>query len=96
MNIWPNGENIHPLRRVKWGIDPTHSRLHLGHLVSIRALKSVSVGREITIVIGSCTARLGDPSGQNATRPTLSEALVRQNAEAITSQLRDVCKFPFR
>lgn len=94
--IWPENENIHPLRRVKWGIDPTHSRLHLGHLVHLRKLASIAQGREITIVIGTCTARLGDPTGQNATRPVLSEAIVKQNSEAIVAQLRKLCKFQFR
>lgn len=96
MKIWPENESIHPLRRVKWGIDPTASRLHLGHLASLRLLQSIAKGRELTIVIGTLTARLGDPTGVNKTRPILSESVVRQNAEAIKEQLKRVCKFEFK
>lgn len=58
---------------VKLGIDPTSPDVHLGFTVQLRKLKQFQdLGHQVIIIIGSFTAMLGDPSGQNITRPQLS------------------------
>ena len=59
--------------KVKFGIDPTGSDLHLGHAVPIRKLKQFQdLGHEPIFLIGTFTARIGDPTGKSETRKMLS------------------------
>lgn len=76
----------HPLR-VKFGIDPTRDRLHLGHFVPLRVARKLQErGHELDLILGTLTAQLGDPSGQDKTRPILTEEEVKQNAEKLLEQ----------
>jgi tyrosyl-tRNA synthetase len=69
--------------RVKLGLDPTRPDIHLGHTVVLRALHRYQQhGHQAVLIIGDWTARIGDPSGQNVTRPQLSKDEV--NAAATT------------
>lgn len=69
---------------VKFGIDPTANRLHLGHLIPLKILKQFqSKGNNIVLIIGDFTATLGDPSGKDATRPILTLNATRQNAQEL-------------
>jgi len=69
--------------RVKLGLDPTKPDLHLGHTVPLRALRRYQEhGHQAVLIIGDWTARIGDPSGQNVTRPQLTKEEV--NAAATT------------
>jgi tyrosyl-tRNA synthetase len=69
--------------RVKLGLDPTKPDIHLGHTVPLRALRRYQEhGHQAVLIIGDWTARIGDPSGQNVTRPQLTKAEV--NAAATT------------
>ena len=62
---------------VKLGLDPTAPDLHLGHAVVLRKLQAfVDAGHKVVLVIGSFTARIGDPSGRNELRPPLTTACV--------------------
>ena len=55
--------------RIKLGVDPTAPDLHLGHLVVLRKLRTFQdLGHQVEFIIGDFTARIGDPSGQSATR----------------------------
>src|SRR3989344_8540278 len=66
--------------RVKLGIDPTSPDLHLGHAVVLRKLREFrKLGCEIRLVIGYFTARIGDPSGRDKTRPQLTEEKIAEN-----------------
>jgi tyrosyl-tRNA synthetase len=66
--------------RVKYGIDPTAPELHLGHTVPIKKLKDFQdIGHKILFLIGDFTARIGDPTGRNETRPILSIKQIREN-----------------
>lgn len=77
--------------RVKFGIDPTRDRLHLGHFVPLRVAREMQEqGHDLHLILGTITAALGDPSGQDKTRPILSENEVRQNAEALLKQVEQV------
>jgi len=66
--------------RVKLGIDPTKSDIHLGHTVILRKLKQFQdAGHKIILIIGDFTAQIGDPSGQSAERQPLTEKEVKYN-----------------
>jgi tyrosyl-tRNA synthetase len=87
--VFPENSDVTPRKRVKFGIDPTFPRLHLGHLVPLRLVKKMKAdGHDVTIVLGTFTAQLGDPSGREKARPILSEDEVLQNASHITVQVR--------
>ncbi len=74
--------------RIKAGFDPTAPDLHLGHTVLINKLKHFQdLGHTILFLIGDFTAMIGDPTEKNATRPPLSEADVKKNAETYTRQI---------
>lgn len=74
--------------RVKAGFDPTAPDLHLGHVVLLEKLRQIQVlGHKIVLIIGDFTARIGDPTGRNVTRPPLSAAEVARNAATYTSQV---------
>ena len=74
--------------RVKFGIDPTASDLHLGHAVPIRRLRMFQdCGHTAVLIIGDFTAMLGDPSGKSATRPQLSKDEVDEYAQTYLAQV---------
>lgn len=80
-------EKGRPLR-VKAGFDPTAPDLHLGHTVLINKLKQFQdLGHEVLFLIGDFTAMIGDPTGKSATRPPLSEAEIKKNAQTYTAQV---------
>ena len=83
-------KNNKPLR-VKLGFDPTAPDLHLGHVVVLKQVKVFQdLGHLPVIVIGDFTARIGDPTGRNKTRPPLSREDIDANAKTYLSQLSKV------
>jgi tyrosyl-tRNA synthetase len=89
--IFPEGSDIGKQKRVKFGIDPTSNRLHLGHLVPLRIVKQfIKEGKDVTIVLGTFTAQMGDPSGKDKTRPILSREEVENNAKEILEQVTKI------
>jgi tyrosyl-tRNA synthetase len=81
------GRNGRPLR-IKLGIDPTGSDIHLGHSILFRKLRAFQdAGHTAVLIIGDFTARIGDPTGKSATRVQLSAAAVEANAETYLVQL---------
>src|SRR5438309_7097494 len=73
--------------RVKLGLDPTRPDLHLGHTVVLRALRRYQEhGHQAVLIIGDWTARIGDPSGQNVTRPQLTKEEVEAAATTYLEQ----------
>jgi tyrosyl-tRNA synthetase len=77
--------------RVYFGIDPTGSKLHLGHAVPLRKLKAFAdFGHEVILVVGSFTAMIGDPSGQNTTRESLTKTQVEKNYQTYKKQVAQV------
>ena len=74
--------------RIKLGIDPTGSDIHLGHSILFRKLRAFQdAGHTAVLIIGDFTARIGDPTGKSATRVQLSAAEVEANAETYLVQL---------
>ena len=73
--------------RVKLGLDPTRPDIHLGHTVVLRALRRYQEhGHQAVLIIGDWTARIGDPSGQNVTRPQLTKEEVTAAARTYLDQ----------
>lgn len=73
--------------RVYCGYDPTSTDLHLGHTISMRKLRQFQdLGHEVTFLIGSYTALVGDPSDKNKARPVLTEEQVQANALTYAEQ----------
>ena len=73
--------------RVYCGYDPTSTDLHLGHTITMRKLRQFQdLGHEITFLIGSYTALVGDPSDKNKARPILTENQVAHNAQTYAEQ----------
>ena len=73
--------------RVYCGYDPTSTDLHLGHTITMRKLRQFQdLGHEITFLIGSYTALVGDPSDKNKARPILTEEQVAHNAQTYAEQ----------
>jgi tyrosyl-tRNA synthetase len=74
--------------RVKLGIDPTGSDIHLGHSILFRKLRAFQdAGHTAVLIIGDFTARIGDPTGKSSTRVQLDAAAVEANAETYLVQL---------
>ena len=74
--------------RVKLGIDPTGSDIHLGHSILFRKLRNFQDnGHTAVLIIGDFTAKIGDPTGKNKTRVQLTEDQVNLNAKTYLKQL---------
>jgi len=73
--------------RVYCGFDPTHVDLHLGHTIPMRKLRQFQdLGHDVTFLIGSYTALVGDPSDKNKARPILTEEQVTINSRTYAEQ----------
>jgi tyrosyl-tRNA synthetase len=73
--------------RIKLGCDPTRPDLHLGHSVILRKLRQFQdLGHHAILIIGDFTALIGDPSGQNKTRPPLTSEEINMNAKSYLEQ----------
>lgn len=72
---------------VKLGCDPSRPDLHLGHSVVLRKLTQFQqLGHQAILIIGDFTGMIGDPSGRNVTRPSLSLEETRKNGESYLDQ----------
>jgi tyrosyl-tRNA synthetase len=77
--------------RVKLGLDPTASDIHLGHTVVLQKLREFQdAGHTVVLIIGDFTARVGDPSGRSATRPMLSGEEIDAHARTYVEQASKV------
>ena len=96
MQIVPMDELKKKLERgvplnIKLGVDPTSPDLHLGHAVPLRKMRQFQdLGHKVTLIIGSGTALIGDPSGRDSTRPPLTEEQVEVNAKTYVEQAMKV------
>jgi len=73
--------------RIKLGLDPTSADIHLGHTVVLRKMRQFQdLGHRAVLIIGDYTARIGDPTGQNSTRPMLSDEQIEENAKTYFEQ----------
>ena len=105
--IFPSGEGMNadenleqrilqsdrPLR-IKMGIDPTGSDIHLGHSIPVRKMRSFQdAGHTAVLIIGDFTARIGDPTGKSEVRKQLTEEQVKLNAQTYLEQVRPILDF---
>jgi len=73
--------------RIKLGLDPTSPDIHLGHTVVLGKMRQFqNLGHKAVLIIGDYTARIGDPSGQDTTRPMLSPQQIEENAKTYFQQ----------
>jgi tyrosyl-tRNA synthetase len=73
--------------RVKLGMDPTAPDIHVGHVVQLRQVRKFQdLGHKAVLIIGDYTARVGDPSGANKTRPMLTPEQIQANAKTYFEQ----------
>jgi tyrosyl-tRNA synthetase len=92
VDVLPEGRLVEQLAegrplRVKFGVDPTSPDIHLGHAVVLTKLRAFQdAGHTVVLIIGDYTARVGDPSGRDTTRPVLSAEEVEANADTYLEQ----------
>jgi tyrosyl-tRNA synthetase len=92
VDVLPEGQLARQLElgrplRVKFGVDPTSPDIHLGHCVVLTRLRAFQdAGHTVVLIIGDFTARVGDPSGRDTTRPVLSPEEVAENARTYQEQ----------
>ncbi len=80
--------------RVKLGIDPTGSDIHLGHSIPFRKLRAFQdAGHTAVVIIGDFTAQIGDPTGKSEVRKQLTPEQVQANAKDYLEQLRPILDF---
>ena len=80
------GKESRPLR-VKLGLDPTAPDIHLGHTVVMHKMRQFQdLGHKAVLILGDYTARIGDPSGANVTRPMLEAQQIEANARTYFDQ----------
>lgn len=73
--------------RIKFGIDPTGSDLHLGHLVPLRKLAEFQkLGHHIVLLFGTFTGKIGDPTGKDKMRQPLTNAEIDENMKTYLNQ----------
>lgn len=76
---------------IKCGFDPTSPDLHLGHMVLLKKLKDFQdFGHKIVIIFGTFTARIGDPTDKNKTRPQLTIDEIKSNTAQFAEQIYKV------
>lgn len=78
---------------VKFGADPTRPDLHLGHAVALRKMREFQdLGHKVIFLIGDATSKIGDPTGQDKTRPVMTDAEIKKNAATYVKQASKVLK----
>lgn len=91
--VIPEGDLLRKLRRgkplrVKFGIDPTSTSVHVGNGIPLWNLRRLQdLGHQAVLIIGDYTALVGDPSGKDKTRPMLTPAKVEENVATWMAQL---------
>lgn len=73
------------------GFDPTAQSLHVGHLTTLRMLRIFrDFGHTVIPVIGEFTAKVGDPTGRDETRPVLTDDMIKRNSDGIAGNIMSV------
>ena len=73
--------------RVKLGCDPTAKDIHLGHTVVLNKCRQLqNMGHHVQFLIGDFTALIGDPTGKNKTRESISKDAIDENAKTYQEQ----------
>ncbi len=73
--------------QVKLGCDPSRPDLHLGHSVVLIKLRHFQdLGHQAILIIGDFTGIIGDPTGKNKTRPSLTLEETKINGKTYFDQ----------
>lgn len=76
------------------GIDPTSTKLHLGHAVSLRKLNFFAKkGHNVVFLIGDFTALIGDTSDKDSERPALTSQEIDENFKMYKKQAEKLVDF---
>ena len=79
---------------VYFGIDPTSTKIHLGHTVPLRKLQQFAdLGHNVTFLIGDFTALIGDTSDKDSERPALTFSQIEENFQTYKKQAEKVLDF---
>jgi tyrosyl-tRNA synthetase len=79
---------------IYFGIDPTGTRIHLGHAVPIRKLQAFAdLGHHVTFLIGDFTALIGDTSDKESERPAITHEQIEENFQTYKRQAEKVLDF---
>jgi len=74
--------------RIKFGIDPTGPKIHLGRAIPLRKLREFQkLGHIIILIIGDFTAQIGDASDKSDKRPMLTKAQIDENLKDYKNQI---------
>jgi tyrosyl-tRNA synthetase len=74
--------------RIKLGMDPTAPDLHLGHTITLKAMRDFqAAGHTVIFLVGDFTAAIGDPSGRSDTRKPLDREQIERNADTYKRQV---------
>jgi len=92
-NIIPNKEDLERLLysdrklNVYLGIDPTATKIHLGHAFPLRKLQILAdLGHNVTFLIGDFTTKVGDTSDKDSERPVLTDEQITENFQTYKRQ----------
>lgn len=73
--------------KIKLGCDPSRPDLHLGHAVVLRKMRQFQdLGHQAILIVGDFTGMIGDPTGKNKTRPSLTLEDTRANGQSYFEQ----------
>ncbi len=76
------------------GIDPTMTKIHLGHTVPLRKLQQFAeLGHNVTFLIGDFTALVGDTSDKESERPILTKEEIESNFQTYKQQAEKILDF---
>jgi len=99
-NIIPGKEELKKLLEsgkklnVYLGIDPTSTKIHLGHAVPLRKLQKLAeLGHNVTFLIGDFTALIGDTSDKDSERPILTSEEIEENFKTYKKQAEKILDF---
>jgi tyrosyl-tRNA synthetase len=74
--------------RIKFGIDPTGPKVHVGHAVTLWKLRQFQeLGHKIVLIIGDFTAQIGDPSDKDSERQPLTALEIEKNKKDYLDQI---------
>jgi len=76
------------IRTAYTGYDPTADSLHVGHLITIMALRRwQKAGHRIAVIMGGGTGVVGDPTGKTEMRKMLDGEQIETNIKRQVAQI---------
>jgi len=80
--------------RIYQGFDPTGTELHLGHAIGLHKLRQLQDwGHKVVLLVGDFTAMIGDPTGKDQLRNSLTSEEVLENAKDYQNQAAKILDF---